>query len=309
MSKYRNSLPWGEASLFLCYVGLETDLMFNQGFELPGFASYPLLNDEKGRAALWNSYRDQIALAREYGTGLQLDSATWMANRDRAAVIDVSPEEVLQANRDALAILSEARDAFGDCPTILSANVGTRSDAYAPAERMSVEEAEEYHAEQISVIAETEADIVTAMTLSYPEEAAGIVRACRRYGLPVVVSFTVETDGHLPTGGSLPDAIAFVDEATEGYAEHFLINCAHPEHFADILEEGSDWMQRVRGVIANASRCSHAELDEAEELDDGNPVELGQQLNALRNRFPQFLTMGGCCGTDLRHMAQIAKKA
>ena len=104
-------------------------------------------------------------------------------------------------------------------------------------------------------------------------------------------------------------AIALVDETTEGYAEHFLINCAHPEHFADILEEGSDWMQRVRGVIANASRCSHAELDEAEELDDGNPVELGQQLNALRNRFPQFLTMGGCCGTDLRHMAQIAKKA
>lgn len=309
MTKYRDALPWNADDLFLCYVGLETDLLFNQGFELPGFSSYPLLETEAGRAALMQSYKDQISLACENGVGLQLDSCTWMANRDRAAAIGYSPDAVMQANRDAVALIAEARDRFGDCPTVLSANVGTRSDAYAPNEIMSVEDAAEYHAEQMAVLAETDLDVISAMTLSYAEEAAGIALAAKSHGLPMTVSFTVETDGRLPTGQNLGDAIQQVDAATDSYPLHYMINCAHPDHFADILDGNADWMPRLRGIVANASRCSHAELDEAEELDDGNPEELGSQLAAIRQRLPHIFMLGGCCGTDLRHMAQIIRQS
>ena len=308
MSNYRKCLPWNKAALFLCYVGLETDLIFNQGFDLPGFASYPLLETEHGRAALEKSYRDQIALAEKHNVGLQLDSATWMANKDRAAILGYSPADLVEINIQALKFLASARERYGDCPTVISANVGTRSDAYAPTEIMSVDEAESYHMDQIAVLARTEADIITAMTLSYAEEAIGIVRAAKRYHMPVVISFTVAIDGTLPTGEALGVAIQRVDAATEGYAEHFMINCAHPDHFTAVLTD-APWIGRLKGIVANASRCSHAELDEAEELDDGNPVELGGQLAEIRNRFPQVFMLGGCCGTDLRHMAEIAQTA
>lgn len=169
---------------------------------------------------------------------------------------------------------------------------------------MNSDEAERYHSEQISALAETDVDVISGYTLAYPSEAIGMVRAARRFELPVVISFTVETDGRLPTGGSLEDAITEVDAATDSYAAYFMINCAHPEHFSAALED-APWMQRVKGIIANASRCSHAELDKAEVLDDGNPAELGVQLSDIRRRFPHIKVLGGCCGTDMRHMKQI----
>ena len=173
---------------------------------------------------------------------------------------------------------------------------------------MHADEAELYHSEQISVLADTDVDVISGYTLAYPSEATGMVRAARRFGLPVVIAFTVETDGRLPTGASLAEAITKVDAANDGYATYFMINCAHPEHFSGVLED-APWMQRIRGIIANASRCSHAELDEAEELDDGNPAELGVQLSDIRRRFPHIQVLGGCCGTDMRHMFQIATAA
>lgn len=304
MAKYRDMLPWDQAGMFLVYVGLETDLIFNKGVDLPGFASYPLLNDTRGRALLWNSYQEQIALAKQAGVGLQIDTATWMANRDRAAEIGVTREQVLQANRGAVHIVAEARKEFGDVPTLIGGSVGTRTDAYAAKDRMSVEEAATYHAEQIGVLAETDMDVVSAMTLPNAEEAAGIALASMRIGVPVEISFTVETDGHLSTGMSIGEAIAFVDDATDGYPEHYMINCAHPDHFTHALGD-YPWMARMRGIVANASRFSHAELDEAEELDDGNPAELGKQLNSLKQRYPQIRMLGGCCGTDMRHMRAV----
>ena len=173
---------------------------------------------------------------------------------------------------------------------------------------MTVDEAERYHSEQISALAGTEVDVVSGYTLAYPAEAVGIVRAARHFGLPVVISFTVETDGKLPTGSTLESAILEVDAATDGYAAYFMINCAHPDHFNSILEH-RPWMQRVKGIVANASRCSHAELDQAEELDDGDPRELAQQLAEIRRQFPHIQVLGGCCGTDMRHMAKIAAAA
>jgi len=305
MAIYRNAFPNVSAELFLAYVGMETDLIFNRGMDLPGFASYPLLESADGRDLLKGYLTDMVTLAKETGTGVILESPTWVANRDRAAAIGYTPEALRKLNQQAVALMNEVRAASGDAPTIISANLGPRDDAYEPSEHMTVDEAEGYHSEQISALSETDVDVISGYTLAYPAEAIGIVRAAQRFKLPVVIAFTVETDGKLPTGITLEDAISEVDAATDGYSSYFMINCAHPEHFTSVLED-APWMHRIKGIVANASRCSHAELDEAEELDDGNPAELGKQLSDIRRRFPHIQVLGGCCGTDMRHMAQIA---
>lgn len=307
MAIYRDTFPRVNADLLLAYVGMETDLIFNRGVDLPGFASYPLLETKEGCELLKGYLKDMIALGKESSTGVILESPTWVANRDRAAALGYTPDVLKNLNQQAVALMAEVRDANGDVPTVISANVGPRDDAYAPDAQMSAEEAERYHSEQISALAETDVDVISGYTLAYPAEAVGIVRAARRFGLPVVISFTVETDGKLPTGSTLEDAISQVDAATDDYAAYFMINCAHPDHFESALEDRA-WMQRVRGIVANASRCSHAELDEAEELDDGDPTELAQELSEIRRTFPHILVLGGCCGTDMRHMAKIANR-
>lgn len=308
MILYRDSFPPTNADLFLAYVGMETDLIFNQGVDLPGFASYPLLKTTEGRKLLKGYLEDLIALGKETHSGVVLESPTWVANRDRGAAIGYEFGELEQLNQDAIAMMATVRSESDHAPIIISANIGPRDDAYAPEAQMNADEAESYHSEQVSALADTDVDVISGYTLAYPSEAIGMVRAARRFKLPVVISFTVETDGRLPTGASLEDAISEVDAATDGYAAYYMINCAHPEHFSGVLED-APWMQRVGGIIANASRCSHAELDEAEELDDGNPTELGKQLSDIRRRFPQIRVLGGCCGTDMRHMKQIVSAA
>ncbi|MEP0940753.1 MAG: homocysteine S-methyltransferase family protein [Rhizobiaceae bacterium] len=249
-----------------------------------------------------------IDLAKDKGTGVILESPTWVANRDRGALIGYTPEKLKQLNQLAVALMVKVRADTGDSPTIISANLGPRDDAYAPENQMNADEAERYHSEQISALAETEVDIVSGYTLAYSSEAIGIVQAARRFGLPVVIAFTVETNGKLPTGASLEQAITEVDSATDCYAAYFMINCAHPDHFNTVLAN-EPWMQRVKGIVANASRCSHSELDDAEELDDGNPAELAEQLFEIRRKFPHIQVLGGCCGTDMRHMSKITETA
>ncbi len=308
IAKYRSALPQLEGGIFLSYCGMETDLIFNRGVDLPGFASYPLLETEEGRETLRGYYVQLIDMARQKGVGVLLESVTWVANRDRGAAIGYSPETLKEFNIAAIDLIGLVREEEGDLPTLLSAQMGPRGDGYAPTERMTTDEAEIYHAEQMETISQTEADLASAFTLCYPEEAIGIVRAGERFDMPIAIGFTVETDGRLPTGMPLKEAIETVDDATDSGAAYFLINCAHPDHFSGVLTD-ERWMQRLRGVVANASRCSHAELDESEELDDGDPEELGKLVGSLRKKFPHFTVVGGCCGTDMRHLRRIVEQA
>lgn len=308
MSMYQARLPQLDGGVFLGYFGMETDLIFNQGVDLPGFASYPLLETVKGREILRGYCSDLVGLAREVGAGVVLESPTWVANRDRGAEIGYDPERLHQLNRAGIDLIREVRDDNADVETVLSCAVGPRHDAYNPESYMSVAEAKQYHSEQISSVADTGLDMIDASTLAYPNEAAGIALAARDASLPVVVGFTVETDGKLPSGHSLEEAIRFVDTTTDDVVAYYLINCAHPDHFDNVLED-APWMSRVRGVIANASRCSHEELDNFEVLDDGDPVELGELIGGIRARFPHISVVGGCCGTDMRHMTEIARNA
>ena len=153
----------------------------------------------------------------------------------------------------------------------------------------------------------TAAEQVTALTMTNAQEAIGIVRAAVAAGVPIAMSFTVETDGRLPSGETLRAAIERVDAETDGAAEHFMINCAHPTHFTSALADDGPWLQRIRGVRANASMRSHAELDEADELDDGDPLDLGGRYADLRGTLPNLTILGGCCGTDIRHVTAICE--
>jgi len=308
MAKYRQSLPQLGNDIFACYTGMDTDLLYNRGIDLPGFASYPLLSNPEHKNILREYYSNLVDFGREQNVGVILDAVTWVANRDRGAELGYSPDDLKKFNIEAIELIANVRNEKGDLPTVLCGQVGPRGDGYVLSDLMTTQEAEDYHSEQIEVYSNTEADLVSAFTICYAEEAAGVVRAAQRFDMPVAIAFTVETDGRLPTGMSVSEAIEQVDAESKGGALYFLINCAHPDHFTGIFND-EPWMQRLRGVVANASRFSHAELEVAEELDNGDHKELGAQVGGLRKKFSHFNILGGCCGSDLRHMKHIIEEA
>jgi S-methylmethionine-dependent homocysteine/selenocysteine methylase len=306
---YRDRLPQLDAERpFLADGGLETTLIFHRGIDLPHFAAFDLLRSDAGREELRTYFEPYVELAREREVGIVLDTATWRASPDWAQRLGYSLDELDDANREAVALAEEIRAVGEDerTPIVVNGVVGPRGDGYDPGELLSAQDAEAYHSRQIATFADTAADMVTAITMTHTAEAVGVVRAAGAVGMPVAVSFTVETDGRLPTGQPLGEAVEQVDAETDGAAAYFMLNCAHPTHFAHVLEDEGGWRDRIGGLRANASTKSHAELDEAEELDEGDPVELGAQHRGLRDRLPHAVVLGGCCGTDLRHVAQIS---
>ncbi|MFZ0323705.1 MAG: homocysteine S-methyltransferase family protein [Actinomycetes bacterium] len=308
MTRYRSGLPQLDGQPFLTDAGCETDLIFNKGIEIREFAAHTLLEDPTGRDALADYYRGFLSLARDVDAGMVLDCPTWKAHLHWADDLGATESDLERANRDAARFSSQLRDEYPDNaqPIVVNGLIGPRGDAYAPEAAVAADEAERYHATQIGWLADAGVDMVTALTFTQSDEAIGVVRAARSADLPVVVSFTVETDGALPTGEPLGHAIRSVDDSTGGAAAYFMVNCAHPDHFSDVLD-GGDWTRRIRGLRCNASRMSHAELDEAEVLDDGDPQELAKGYRVLKDGLPELNVLGGCCGSDLRHVTAIAQ--
>lgn len=304
--KYRSRLPQLSDRVFLTDGGMETTFVFLDGIDLPCFAAFSLLKDERGVEHLRRYYETYVHMAVRADLGFVLESATWRANPDWGKKLGYSKEALAQANRTSIDLLVELRAAHETprSPMVISGAIGPRGDGYRPDALMNTVEAENYHAQQIAVFRTTAADMVSAFTLNYVNEAIGIARAARTAGMPVALSFTLETDGRLPTGETLGEAIMQVDAATHA-APAYMINCAHPDHFAEALDSGAPWLKRLRGLRANASKRSHAELDVAPDLDAGDPVELGRAYGELRRRLKHLTVLGGCCGTDHRHVEQI----
>jgi S-methylmethionine-dependent homocysteine/selenocysteine methylase len=301
-----SSLPQMER-FFLTDAGLETDILFNKGIDLPLFSSVTLFTSDEGLDVLEAYYRDFLDLARRKGTGLILESATWRASPDWAEPLGFSLAELDALNRAAIDLLTRLRAEYADVPVVISGCLGPRGDGYDPGTVMRAEEAQAYHAHQAGVLAAAGAEMLAAITMTNVPEAVGVANAANALGLPVAISFTVETDGRLPTGDALGAAVAAVDAATGGYPAYYMINCAHPTHFDAVLDDGAAWTARIGGVRANASCLSHAELDVMTELDIGDPADLAARHRALLDRFPQIKVVGGCCGTDLRHVTAIAE--
>jgi S-methylmethionine-dependent homocysteine/selenocysteine methylase len=304
---HRDPHPFDDGSLWLTDAGAETALIFHQGVDLPGFATFPLLESETGRAALRTYIEPFLALARDRNAGFVLGTATWRANPDWGTELGYDQAALADVNRRAVEFAEELRSATPawDRPVLIEGVLGPRGDAYAPSSLMTAAEAERYHSTQLQVLGDSAADVACALTLTYADEAIGMVRAAQAAGLPISVSFTVETDGRLPSGQTLRAAIEQVDAETDGAPVHYMINCAHPTHFAGALTDAGPWLERLRALRANSSTLSHAELDEAEDLDDGDPADLARRHAELREALPNLTLLGGCCGTDIRHVTSI----
>lgn len=312
MVRIKSHLPNESADLFLTDGGLETTLVFLEGFDLPCFAAFDLLKDEKGYQVITAYYRRYLNIAKEFKTNFILESPTWRANPDWIHKLGYPASALTEINTKAVQLLVDLKREYeGEIDSIvLSGCIGPRGDGYAPDAMMTPEESEKYHAAQIAVFGDTPVDMVSAITMNYVEEAIGIVRAANALNLPVVISFTVETDGKLPTGMRLKDAIEQVDQSVANPPAYFMINCAHPTHFAEELQTGKNepWTKRIRGIRANASCKSHAELDEATTLDRGDLQELGIENMKLKQTFTHLNVFGGCCGTDEEHVRAIARQ-
>jgi S-methylmethionine-dependent homocysteine/selenocysteine methylase len=309
MSLYRTRLPQLGNQLFIADSGMETTLIFHDGIDLPYFASFVLLEDATGRARLREYFARHIDIARAAGTGIVLETPTWRASFDWGAKLGYDTAGLAAINRAAVEQLADLREALETpaTPIVISGNLGPRGDGYVADRRMGADEAQAYHTPQIDTFADTAADMVSAFTLNYVEEAIGVARAAQAADMPIAVSFTLETDGRLPSGMPLAEALEATDEATAAHPAYYMINCAHPSHFAHVLHDAGPWRERLRGVRANASKCSHAELDAATELDAGDPLELAGAYRELRESLPRLAVVGGCCGTDHRHVSAICK--
>ena len=302
----RHSLPQLDR-LFLTDGGVETDLIFNRGIDLPFFASVLLLRTPEGEKALDDYIRPYLDLARRLGTGFEFVTASWRASADWADKFGLTQGELDDLNRKSVERTRALQAEYADVPSVISGCIGPRGDGYDPGNIMTAAEAQDYHRHQISTLAGAGADLIAALTMTNIPEAVGIAKAAKALDVPAVISFTVETDGRLPTGDSLREAIDAVDEETGSYPAYYMINCAHPTHFMSVLSAGEEWTKRIGGIRANASRCSHAELDVMTELDSGDPGELGRMYRTILEDFPGVRVIGGCCGTDLRHVTAIGE--
>jgi S-methylmethionine-dependent homocysteine/selenocysteine methylase len=303
MSTYRNNLPFGNENYFITDAGLETSLVFDYGYDLPEFASFVLLDEEKGRQVLEKYFSNYAKLAKSYEQGLILDTPTWRASHGWGDKIGYDKREIEDINKRAVQFMIALRDKYNlSKPCLVSGAIGPVYDGYNPEKFITVQEAHDYHSHQIKILSQTSADIVTAFTITSIAEAVGICNAADENAMPVIISFTVETDGHLPSGETLKMAIEEVDRMANSKPVYYMINCAHPSHFENKLKGFDSWLTRIGGIRANASCKSHAELDESLELDSGDPVSLGVSYKRLKTKLSGLRTIGGCCGTDHKHV-------
>ena len=283
-------------------------MVFGEGLDLPCFAAFVLLDDPRGRDCLSSYYRSFLDLASQQQAGFVLDAPSWRANPDWGKEVGYDLAALGAVNHRAIDFITQLRAESGIADRVaLNLVIGPRGDGYRPGALMSAAEARTYHAWQIGQAAAAGADMVSAVTMNYIEEAQGIAAAAAAAGLPCVISFTVETDGHLATGMSLAEAVRQTDDASHGTVAYYMVNCAHPSHFDRVLDDPV-LASRIGGIRSNASRMSHAELDEAAELDAGNPAELASDCRALLDHLPHLCVLGGCCGTDHSHIAAAARE-
>ncbi|MFT3954187.1 MAG: homocysteine S-methyltransferase family protein [Piscinibacter sp.] len=310
MNAVAPALPQTEGGWFLTDGGLETDLIYHEGVTLPEFAACVLLDSPAGRETLARYYRRYLDIAAATpGAGFVLESPTWRAGLDWCRVLGLDEAAMRRLNHEGVALMRSLRDAYAGAiggAIVVSGCIGPRGDGYLPGQPMSGDDAMRAHAPQATALAEAGVDMITAMTMTTRGEAIGVARAAAALGLPCAISFTVETDGRLPSGEPLAEAIAATDREAGTPPAYYMVNCAHPSHFDAVLTEGEGWQRRIRGLRANASRCSHAELDAMTTLDDGDPDDLGGRYPRLRGVLPALNVLGGCCGTDHRHVAAIA---
>ena len=315
MTQPRLRLPQLDGGWYLTDGGIETVLIYQDGMDLPEFAAFVLLETADGRDVLRRYYRRYLEIAAAApGAGFILESPTWRAGNDWGAKLGFDVSAMQHINVEAVLLMHELRTAYASRiagPIVVSGCIGPRGDGYVAGAPMDPDDARRVHQPQVDALAHAGVDQITAITMTSASEAMGVARAAARAGRPSVISFTVETDGTLPSGEALGAAIQAVDADAEAFGcvapAYYMINCAHPPHFESVVSHAGAWRERIQGVRANASTLSHAQLDVMTELDSGHPQDLADRYRRLRAPLSRLNVLGGCCGTDERHVAAMGE--
>jgi homocysteine S-methyltransferase len=269
-----------------------------------------LIYEESGRAALAAIYRQYLEIGQRYKLPLLLSTPTWRASRERIAAAGLAGRDL---NGDNSRFLAELRDSYGDYAqqVALCGLMSCRGDAYKPDEAMSADAAAEFHAWQADALAAAGVDFLLAATLPALSEAIGLAQAQAATGLPYVISFVARPTGTLLDDTPLDTAIATIDSAVTPRPLAYLVNCTHASIFRSALldERNSSTLvrERVIGLLANTAALSPEELNESVALIEEAPEVFGNSVAALREELGMKV-LGGCCGTDERHIESLARK-
>ncbi|MCP5083255.1 MAG: homocysteine S-methyltransferase family protein [Alphaproteobacteria bacterium] len=303
-----SKLPQMNGKICLTEGGIETYMQYKKGHELRHFCLFDLLNDAQAVTDLRTYHERLIEVALKHKVGAILDGLHYRTSQYWGELLGYSRQELREIVVQGIEFYKGLAKQYEtvESPMPVSGVVGPRGDAYAVGHIMTVDEAEDYHSEQLRTMKQAGADFATALTFSQVDEAIGVVRASQTLDFAVVVSFALGADGKLKTGPSLGAAIAAVDAATQNGPAYYMVNCTHPVDFAPAFNAPGPWVDRLGGLRPNASSLAHGVLCQLGRLEEGNPVELGQQMADMATRFPQINVWGGCCGTDYAHIDQIA---
>lgn len=296
--------------IYITEGGIETEILYKWGFELPEFSMYPLLDNADAMKTIHAMFDRVFAAAAAHDAGIVLAGLDYRASPDWAEKIGYSRDQLDAFIHRNIAFLKGRREAHADRvrDVYIAATCGPRGDAYGTGGTITEDEAEAYHAFQIAASKAAGADLVIGITFNNIPESIGFVRAAQDVGIPVGISLTLTPEGVMRSGPSLQQAVEEIDAATDGAAAWFGTNCAHPVEFEPALNGGA-WTDRLRYVRPNASKMDKIALCKLGHLEDGDPEELGGQMADLKRRFPQADILGGCCGTDERHLGEIARRA
>lgn len=307
MTQAEAKLPQLSDEVFLTDSGIETDLIYNHGIDLPDFAPFPLLATPDGKATLRRYFREHLDVAQEHGRGVVLETPTWRASPDWGVRLGYDLSQLARLNVEAVELLRQLRETEGEgTPFVISGNVGPRHDGYDADGVMSVTEAGDYHSWQVGVLADSGVDLLSALTIDYVDEGLGITNAAAAARVPSVISFTTDEDGRLPDGTTVANAIAQIDSQGVIPPVYYMLNCTHPDHVTDMLTSGGEWRERIRGIRANASPLGLVEPPEGQPLDPGDIEGFGVLIQHVHELAPSVTILGGCCGTDVRHVRAIA---
>lgn len=268
-----------------------------------------LIYQEKGRATLAAIYRQYLDIGRRYTLPLLLSTPTWRAGRDRIAQAGLAGRDV---NGDNTRFLAELRNSYAVYAqqVAICGLMSCRGDAYRPAEAMTTQAAGGFHAWQADALAAAGVDLLLAATLPALSEALGLARAQAATGLPYLISFVARPEGTLLDGTPLNVAIASIDSAITPRPLAYLINCTHASIFRSAMRHQSNSSplvrERVIGLLANTAALSPEELDDRHQLVEEVPETFGSSVSALHRELGMKV-LGGCCGTDQRHIECLAR--
>ena len=262
----------------------------------------PLIYDQHGKQALLELYQEYVDIAKQYNLPIFLLTPTWRADHSR-----VEASGVCEAiNTDVVNFLAKFRDSQSSKGNIkICGLIGPKNDCYTPDEGLSVQDSQAYHAWQIEQLVAAGVDYLIAETLPNVEEALGIAKAMALTEVPYIISFVIDKNGLILDGTSLVDAIKYIDSNTNNNPFGYMVNCAFPS-FLNADHQPKELFSRLIGYQANASSLDHCDLECAEQLKMNDISEWGDLVLELNSKYGVEI-LGGCCGTNEKHLKYLAK--